>query len=262
MRLPHALAVLVALALIAAAVLKVLSPYEATAAMRWTGLPYDLRMALVYLGCWVETVVGLLVLLLGKNRWSHLAMGVLCLGLLVLHFVQRSSGSCGCFGSLAVPESATIALLIVGVFVSAALVWRLPRAGAPRWARLGLTGFVALIVFVPLLWVQSDAGPPELTLVARDDARSGDVLYVIGSQSCHHCAEVLEQLRARDPLPWQVVFVERENDTAQGIVVNLQGVSRLRVPENLWWNLIADAPPAYVVQRQGATPQRSKELPE
>lgn len=263
-RLARALAVLVALALLAASVLKVVSPYEATAALRWTGLPYALRMALVHVGCWVEAALALWVLLSWKQRLPHLALSGLCLALLLLHIVQRASGACGCFGSLTVPEPVTIGLLVVGVLAGVSASRLLPRSGDLPIVRIALSAVLGLAVFLPLLWKRGNAASPEHALVARDDAARDDVLYVIGSQSCQHCAEVMDELRKRradGKLAWQVVFVEREGDTAAGAMVNLEGMDRLSVPDELWWNLITDAPPAFVMQQKGEKPERVATVP-
>lgn len=249
--------------LVVSGFLKAQSPWPAIHSLAWTAWPDAMRQWLVHCTTAWEVLIGTGLVLIPSRRWAlYLGMGTSVL-LMIAHVLGLTIGGvddCGCFGDLRVHQTAVLCLLGAGLLVC----WyasRWPESGAAvaKWKLP-----VAVAVFIgatsPLvLEVRAESAVQQLVRRLAI-APADDVLVVVGSTDCPHCAKELTSLAAQrasspEAQPAGVVLVRPESDRQTWPEhMRWPWLQVREIPENLWWRLLLDAPPSFVRVKPGLEP--------
>lgn len=243
-----------ALTLLTSAWLKAHSPHEAAAALRWTGITAARLVGIVDLLGLAEAALAGALLFWSRARITQGIATCVAVSLGFAHVISASMSTapCGCFGDVDVPRWLTLGILVVGASSSALLFRSLKRTRVRLTARAWRAGAVVLVsglAALPMALRRPADSPPVEQLVAMANLphATEELLFVIGSSGCPHCRDAIRDIgRDSSMSDIPVVLVVRDDDARTS-----DGVERLAVPSELWWQLIDDAPPAFLHYRIG-----------
>ena len=235
---------LFAVGLVLSALGKAMQPHVAAAGLSWTRLDQPQRVVLVLIASLLESLVGGLLLVGGRCRAVLRAGASLAAALLVLHAIGMASHSsgCGCFGEIAVPDGAAIALLVLGVLGCEVAV----RSADACLGRRQLALVLPLAIAVPTLaasqsWQSPASAEQELRrILALGSGERGTA--IVGTWSCDECRRALEDaLRSAAP-DEQLFFVTRASQPPPDTMPAGSFVST-SIADQLWWRLAVSTPP-------------------
>lgn len=238
-----------ALTLLASSAAKAVSVDASASALAWVSIEWRLRVQCVYALSIVECLVGMAMLQQCRSNlaaWCGFGIATTGLGAHLGGVIVGSGRECGCFGALAVPESAIMVACGAGVFGCIGHI-ALKFPAPPYSAFLVWLGRGAALTVLLLCCVDALSETKSFVL---DSIRSNDAIVIVGDVGCAACEAVvdgIEPLLEPETDRWMLV---RSGSPRDG---TLSRWKLLELPSDVWWRLRdGQQTVAFVVTRVGA----------